>query len=62
MLIHRQLLTTTMNKPTPTTREKLIIVPVTSFITTLTGNSIITPNGNCKNIAIGNLVKHELVD
>ena len=53
----QQLLLTTDKTTTTTTKDKLIIVPITSFTTTLTENSIITPNGNGKNIAIGNLVK-----
>ena len=47
MLTLYQLATTT-NKPTPTIKEKLIMVPITSFTTALTGNTIITPNDNCK--------------
>ena len=56
MLTLHQLATTT-NKPTPTTKEKLIMVPITSSTTALTGNTIMTPNSNCKDIATGNLVK-----
>ena len=59
MLTQQQqlLLTTDKSSPTTITKDKLIIVPITSFTTTLTGNSIMTPNGNGKNIAIDNLVK-----
>ena len=40
-----------------TTKEKLVIVPIMSFTTTLTQNCMITPYSNCKRITIGNLVK-----
>ena len=57
MLTPQQLLITTTNKPTPTTRENLIIMPITSFTTTPTRNYITAPNDNCKKIVIGDLVK-----
>ena len=48
MLAPQQPLTTTMNKPTSTTKETLIIIPITSFTTTPTPNNIITSSDNCK--------------
>ena len=52
-MLTQQLLVTT-DKPTTTTKEELIIIPIMSFTITLTRNSIIKPNGNCKNMVIGN--------
>ena len=57
MLTQQQLLTITIDKPTPTTKAKLIMIPITSFTTTPTRNDIITSNDNCRKIAIGDLVK-----
>ena len=48
MSIPQQPLTTTINKQTSTTKETLIIIPITSFATTPTPNNIITSNDNCK--------------
>ena len=57
MLTLQQRLTTT-DKATPTTtEEKLMIVSITSFTTTPTRNSTITPDDNCKKMMIGDLVK-----
>ena len=55
-MLTQQLLVTT-DKPTTTTKEELIIIPIMSFATILTLNFVITPNGNCKRITIGNLIK-----
>ena len=59
MLTQQQQLLLTTDKSTPTTitKEELIIIPITSVTTTLARNFVITPNGNCKRITIGKLVK-----
>ena len=38
----------TIDKPTPTTKERLIIVPITSCTATPNQNNITTPNDNSK--------------
>ena len=48
MLTPQQPLTTIINKPTITTRETLIVIPITSFTTTTTPNNIITSSDNGK--------------
>ena len=52
-----ELLTTTMYKPTSTTKETLIIIPITSFTATPIWNNIVTSNDNCKKVVIGDLVE-----
>ena len=59
MLTPQQLLTTT-DKPTPTTKEKLIIISITSFTTTPIRNSMIAADDNYKKMTIGNLVKSRI--
>ena len=56
-LTQQQLLITTDKSTATITKEKVIIILITSFATTPTWNSVTTINGNSKRMIISNLVK-----
>ena len=61
MLAPQQLpITTDRPIPITTTKEKSIIVPITSFTRTLTQNSMKTTNGDSKRITIDDLVESRI--